>query len=213
MSTGAVLFDLDGTLHDRDAGVRALLAAQHGELELDRHGVSLERWSARFVELEERGRVWKDLVYARLVEEFSLPHSPDFLLGGYVAGFARHVVPQEGLHTTLSALREAGWRTGVVTNGRSAFQRATIAALRIEPSLDVVVVSEERGLCKPDRRIFDLALRELGCAAEDSWFVGDEPVADVEGAKGAGMRAMLFGGSGENGVSSLVEVPRLVGLQ
>ena len=203
----AVLFDLDNTLHDRDAGVRAFLAAQHGHLSLEEHDVALERWTERFVLLEERGRVWKDLVYARLAEEFGLPHPPESLLGGYVRGFARHVVPHEGMRETLAVLHKEGWRTGVVTNGRSAFQRDTLAALGIEPLLDVVVVSEERGLRKPSREIFELALREIECDAEGSWFVGDDPVADVEGARSAGMRAVLFGGGG---APTLADVLRIV---
>lgn len=193
----AVLFDLDNTLHDRDAGVRAFLAAQHRALDLERHGIALETWTSRFVALEERGRVWKDVVYRQLVEEFGLPHAADALLEEYTQGFCHHVVPYEGLHETLAALRDSGWRTGVVTNGRSTFQRATLAALQIEPLLDLVIVSEECGLRKPQREIFVLALERLGCSATDSWFIGDDPTADVEGARGAGMRALLFGPEGD----------------
>ena len=203
-----MLFDLDNTLHDRDAGVRAFLTAQHAGHELSCHGVSLERWTERFVSMEERGRVWKDVIYAQLVEEFGLPYSPESLLATYVEGFAKHVVPHQGLLETLAALRVAGWRTGVVTNGRSAFQRRTIAALGVEPLVDAVVVSEEVNLRKPDPRIFEMALRELGCGAEDSSFVGDDPIADVQGARGAGMRAVHFG---RGGLISLGDVPRIVG--
>lgn len=203
----AVLFDLDNTLHDRDAGVRAFLETQHASLELAGHTVTLDRWTDRFVTLEERGRVWKDVVYAQLVEEFGLPQDANALLHSYESDFARYVVPHEGLIETLVALRHAGWRTGVLTNGRSEFQRATIAALKVEHLLDVVVVSEECGLRKPQREIFELALREIDCAAEESWFVGDDPAADVGGAVNAKMRALLFG---TGGVLSLADVLRII---
>jgi len=152
--------------------------------------VTFESWSERFGQLEQGGLVWKDLVYARLCEEFGIGQSPESLLAEYEDGFARNVVPMPGMRATLARLRAQGWGIGVVTNGRSAFQRRTLSALAIGDLLDVVVVSEECGLRKPDPAIFQLALDALGCQARASWFVGDDPVADVVGARAAGMRAL-----------------------
>jgi putative hydrolase of the HAD superfamily len=188
----AVLFDLDGTLHDRDAGLAAFVARQHADLGLDALGVPVGAWTRRFVELDRGGRVWKDAVYARLCEEFALAHDPRDLLARYVEGFAAHAVPSPGLRPTLAALRAAGYRVGIVTNGRGLFQRATLAALGVDDLLDAVVVSEECGLRKPQAEIFDLALERCGGRRDGSWFVGDDPEADVRGAEGAGLRAVLF---------------------
>ena len=176
-------------------------------------GVDLERWTQRFVAAgESAGVCGRTSCTSGSWEENALPHPPEDLREAYVRGFAQHAVPHADLHQILSVLREAEWRTGVVTNGRSAFQRATVAALGIGPLLDAVVVSEEVGLRKPDHRIFGLALRELGCEAAGSWFVGDDPVADVQGAASTGMRTLLFGGEGEGAVARLADVPRLLGL-
>ncbi|MGV3615966.1 MAG: HAD family hydrolase [Fimbriimonas sp.] len=204
----AVLFDLDNTLHDRDAGVVSFLHAQHAARRLDKHGIPLQTWMDRFVALDQSGRVWKDVVYGQLCEEMRLPIDAASLLAEYEADFSRHVHAHAGLEETLDFLRAEGWRTGVVTNGRSEFQRRTLAALKIEPRLDLFLISAECGHRKPDPAIFRLALETLGCEAEASWFVGDDPVADVEGAARAGMRALWFRPSqrGENTVTHLLEV-------
>lgn len=68
-------------------------------------------------------------------------------------------------------------------------QRSKIGALGIEPLLDVVVISSEVGVRKPEPAIFNLALGELGCIAAETWFVGDHPDQDVRGAAIAGLRA------------------------
>jgi len=199
----AVLFDLDNTLHDRDAGVAAFLRTQHSERRLDPLGITLDRWTSRFVSLDRGGRVWKDEVYRRLCAEFPMTASPAELLEEYELGFARHVVPVDALIETLIALRESGCATGVITNGRSSFQRRTIAGLGIEPLLDVVVISEECGFRKPDPAIFQRALSTLECEPSSAWFVGDDPVADIEGARGAGLAAIHFKAARGGDIASL----------
>jgi putative hydrolase of the HAD superfamily len=67
--TAAVLFDLDETLLDRTTSLKAFLAAQYGRFSSALGGVSLERWQDRFLELDQRGRVSKSLVYPALLAE------------------------------------------------------------------------------------------------------------------------------------------------
>lgn len=192
VSARAVLFDLDNTLHDRDAGLAAFVAWQHRALGLDALGVSAEAWARRFIELDAKGKVWKDVVYDRLRTEFAIPHDPEFLLSQYVEGFARNVVPFPNLRSALASIRAEGWKIGIVTNGRGPFQRSTLGALGVAHLFDAVVVSEECGLRKPQREIFELALEACGGSSDGSWFIGDDLNADVRGAEGAGMRSILF---------------------
>ena len=53
-----------------------------------------------------------------------------------------------------------------------------------------IIVSEEAGYAKPDPRIFRDALKATGLARpEQIMFIGDNPFADIDGAKRFGMRA------------------------
>ncbi|WP_313957655.1 HAD hydrolase-like protein [Paenibacillus sp. Y412MC10] len=66
-----VLFDLDGTLLDRDASLLRFTEDQYERFpELQR--VDRDQYIRRFVELDARGYVWKDKVYEQLVREMDL---------------------------------------------------------------------------------------------------------------------------------------------
>jgi putative hydrolase of the HAD superfamily len=102
--------------------------------------------------------------------------------------FPLAVVAREGLAETLSALHALGIRLGIVTNGEVPFQEPKIRQLAIGRYLSTVVISEAVHVWKPDPRIFMQALAEVSCAARHTWFVGDDPIDDVLGAAGVGLR-------------------------
>ena len=62
--------------------------------------------------------------------------------------------------------------------------------LEIAALMDVVMISEREGVRKPDREIFDRALRRIDLPAEDTWYVGDHPEIDVAAAAAAGLSAV-----------------------
>ncbi|MDP9349565.1 MAG: HAD family hydrolase [Gemmatimonadota bacterium] len=185
-----VLFDLDGTLLDRAQSLAAFVAAQH-EQTLALHTIPKGTYVSRFIELDARGHVWKDRVYQTLVGEFGIVSCRwEELLRDYEENFARACIGFPHLHATLRALRTQGYRLGVVTNGREAFQMRVIRALAIQAYFDTVLISEAEGIRKPDPEIFHRALRRLGARPEESVFVGDHPEADIAGARRAGLRTI-----------------------
>ena len=58
------------------------------------------------------------------------------------------------------------------------------------PYCDIVVVSGDINIHKPDAAIFIYTADKLGLKAEECLYVGDHPVNDIEGALGAGMKAV-----------------------
>src|SRR4051794_32296509 len=64
------------------------------------------------------------------------------------------------------------------------------SVIGLERYFDVVIVSGEAGVAKPDRRVFELALRKLGGEPSTAWYVGDNIVNDVGGAQSAGWTAV-----------------------
>ena len=102
-----------------------------------------------------------------------------------------------------SLTRLAGhYELGLVTNGTGPTQRAKLKALALDALFDPVVISDEVGLRKPDVRIFELAIRGWGVASASVLFVGDDPIADIQGAKAAGMRTLRVGH--EEGIPSIL---------
>lgn len=187
----AVAFDLDGTLHDRDASLVAFATAQHRRLRRQLAHVPEQTYADRFVELDARGHVWKDEVYDKLVGELSIRDvTGSALLDDYLAHFHEHCVPFPHLHETLAQLTAAGLTLGIISNGLGDFQMATIRALGIEPYFLAICISEREGVRKPEAAIFRRALARLGTSADRAVFVGDHPVADIDGARRVGMRAV-----------------------
>ena len=90
---------------------------------------------------------------------------------------------------TLRVLRDGGWRLGVLTNGPRSIQARKVAALGLEPHVDVVVYASTVGTTggKPDPETFAHVARQLSVPASRTVFVGDDERCDVEGARGAGM--------------------------
>ncbi|MGE7114189.1 HAD hydrolase-like protein [Lysinibacillus sp. NPDC047702] len=68
----AALFDLDGTLLDRDESVKKFIEKQYDRLHNRLNSISKEGYISRFIQLDNRGYVWKDKVYQQLVDEFSI---------------------------------------------------------------------------------------------------------------------------------------------
>lgn len=94
-----------------------------------------------------------------------------------------------------AALGELGGRVrlGLVSNGGGRSQRRKLAAAGLEHSFHRVLISGEVGCEKPDPAIFRRACRELGVAPERCLHVGDRPREDGDGARSAGIRAVLVG--------------------
>ena len=189
----AVLFDLDETLLVRKAAIRTFIEDQYQRHGAVLAGIGRDRYVARFLALEDEGRTPKAVVYPQLAAELGLSATiAADLLADYQAIYPRYAVLSPGATETLVALRARGLKTGIVTNGSAVVQNGKIDATGLRPLLDIVLVSEAEGLRKPDRRIFELALQRLNLTAHEVIFVGDNPAADVDGARTAGLLAVWY---------------------
>jgi putative hydrolase of the HAD superfamily len=187
----AVLFDLDGTLLDRDASVDRFVSGQYDRLTQHLSHITKNDYIARFIELDCHGHVWKDKVYQALVSEFAIEGiNWQSLLDDYEMRFQFHCVPFQFLTEMLNELKEQGYLLGIITNGRSPFQARAIDGLGIREYFDVILISEVERVRKPQVEIFQRAMNRLGVSASDSIFVGDHPEADIVGAKGAMMKTI-----------------------
>jgi HAD superfamily hydrolase (TIGR01509 family)/HAD superfamily hydrolase (TIGR01549 family) len=92
---------------------------------------------------------------------------------------------------TLEGLQALGMPMGVLSNfGMHLYD--LLQRFDLLESFDFVVVSAQVGLAKPDPRIFDLVVDEAGTRRERLLYVGDHVGDDIEGARGAGLDAVLI---------------------
>ncbi|ANU13092.1 2-haloalkanoic acid dehalogenase [Planococcus halocryophilus Or1] len=213
----AVLFDLDGTLLNRDASVKAFIDNQYDRLKNWVGHVPKEHYMTRFIELDKRGYVWKDAVYQQLTQEFTISTITwEELLQDYIREFQFHCVPFDQLLQMLEDLKSKNILLGMITNGYGQFQMDNIKALGIENYFDVILVSEWEDIKKPDPEIFKRALRKLDVSSKHSIFVGDHPENDVKAAQDIGMKGIWKNDSqwanvdADFTVDDLKELPLLV---
>jgi HAD superfamily hydrolase (TIGR01509 family) len=101
----------------------------------------------------------------------------------------RLVQPMPGALACIAALVASGTPVGILTNGWSELQERKIArALGDFPG--PILVSDTVGACKPSANAFRLLEAALGVDASELWYVGDNPAADIAGARAYGLRAV-----------------------
>ena len=108
---------------------------------------------------------------------------------------------------------------GLVTNGASCLQREKLEASGLRRFFDVVVVSGEVGVGKPEAAIFRHALARLDAPAEATAMVGDSLARDIDGAVAAGLSAIWInrfrrprpdGRGGLLEITNLSQAPRVL---
>ena len=91
----------------------------------------------------------------------------------------------------LERLKARGLRLAVVSNF-GPYLSQVLADLDLGSHFDSLVVSAEVGFRKPDRAIFEAALKRLGLGPDEVLHVGDSPGEDIAGAEAAGIKSLLI---------------------
>jgi len=95
----------------------------------------------------------------------------------------------DGVESTLATLRESGFRLGLLSNATptTAF---LISKFNLRSLLDPLILSYERGVKKPDKEIYRIALEKAEAHAAETAFVGDGANGELDGARRAGMETV-----------------------
>lgn len=191
-----VAFDLDGTLcyytvSTQEAIAEALRQAGHSIDLVGDPDEAAVRHNELWWEIEQnessamslRERIWQRLLAEHEVEQVGLARE---LAETYAQVRVPCVRLYKGARELLCDLRDS-YRLGLLTNGPSDMQWPKIEHLDIQSLFNVVLVSGDVGIHKPNRLIFEQFLSRLGVAAKEVLYVGNSYRMDVVGAKGVGM--------------------------
>ena len=83
-------------------------------------------------------------------------------------------------------------KVGIITNGSTQRQKAKIFNTNLNKYFETIIISEEVGFSKPDKRIFELALNKLNLQPENTLFVGDDLEKDIAGPQNANIKGVWF---------------------
>lgn len=198
----AILFDRGNTLiqfgeTDYGAGQKLILASVRPPNTID--AAAFDRFEDEFFERLDFYREHANLecnllhYYELLARYFGIQFDKSYeeLCRGYHFT-AERISLLPGAQHVLAGLKRAGFRLGLVTN--TSLPHAIIVEefqqLALYEYFDTVVCSSEIVFRKPDRVMFEVALRALNVGPNEAMFVGDSYHADVIGAKQVGMKAV-----------------------
>jgi len=198
----ALAFDLDNTLWDIEPVMaraeQALHAwlARHYPRVTERH--SIDSMRAHRVDVGRR-RPELSHDYTALRKIALLEHAEE---AGYSAAMAEEAFEHfyhernqvdlfDDVLPALERLR-GDYRLLALTNGNADLKR-----IGIDHYFELILTARAVGHAKPDARIFSALLAGAALAPGDLLHVGDEPLADVEGPRGAGIDAVWINRCGQ----------------
>ena len=190
--TQAILFDAGDVLYHRPQRgfqFKAFLK----ELELDQHQPAVGE-KERLVDRAYQGQISQDQYREALVRLYGVTRPEQVLRGKQILEAEDNDVQFfPGVPETLAALKEMGYLLGVVTDTAAPvyiklrwFEKGGFGAV-----WDSIISSKEIGVRKPDPRLYQAALQQLGVNADQAIFVGHK-ISELDGARAVGLKTVAF---------------------
>jgi len=184
-----IFIDADDTLFDFQAGERVAAGRVLEFLKIRESG-ALEAYS------QINAALWRDLEkglttqaklkvrrFELLMERYGAEGDPAAAAEYYVEALSEQSMLLPGALEAVEKIAEK-LPVSIVTNGISRVQRGRMGRSPLRHLIRDFVVSEEIGFAKPDRRVLEIALRNLGVAPGDALMAGDG-MADMRCAQNA----------------------------
>ena len=199
----AVLFDLDNTLYDYDYSHKKALKDSYNEIK------KFEKISyKKFLELYNisRREIHRELAgtasahnrviyFQRMMEKIRGKVDPKIILSlsdRYWNSFLDNMKINKNTIEVLKYCKKNNIKTAIVSDLTTKIQLRKLEKLKISKYIDTLVTSEEAGSEKPHSIMFLLTLNKLKTLPEDSIMVGDNEIADIEGANFVGLNSVLL---------------------
>lgn len=231
-----VWIDLDDTLIDFKEASRKALRQIYADERLDRFFPSPKAWETSYE--KHNYHLWQLYSGAQVdqatlrMERFRLPLTEadvadeiaramstrmDPVYLGYLAE-ASVLLP--GAMPLIKSLKGMGLPIGILSNGFTEVQEHKLRVTGLDKVIDIMVLSDEIGINKPNVALFDHAMKRAGQSVPSAQLmIGDNATTDIAGAISAGWNAILYDrslpllhtrGKGYHMVSDLEHIPFLL---
>jgi HAD superfamily hydrolase (TIGR01549 family) len=202
----AILFDLDNTLFDHSHSLHcAILSLRNCYPEFSTFSDSkLTTTYHRCLEEAYNSYLRKTITYAEkdiqkiksFFTELELPEPSVEEIQHFRQKYSKTYKASRRATTgsieTLVRLKGEGHKLAIVTNGPIKEQNDKAEAIGVSKLVDRIFTSEEVGVAKPDRRVFEFALEGLDVDSWRAYMVGDNLETDIKGALDVGVSPILF---------------------
>jgi putative hydrolase of the HAD superfamily len=200
-----LFFDLDHTLWDFDANAMETLADVYESLQLKEQGVDdfnlfckyylhhnailWDRYHNGFISADDLKwkRMWRTLLEFKIgSEDLARKMGAEFL---EILPTKQTLFPYT--HEILKHLKEKKYVLHLITNGFEKTQWKKLNNGNLGQYFEEVITSETSNSVKPNKEIFEYALKITGASLHESIMIGDNLDADIQGAINAGMNSVF----------------------
>ena len=200
-----IFFDLDHTIWDFDRNAEETLMELFEQYKLPELGLNSPQ---NFIQTytENNHFLWAEYHLGKITKEelrsqrfsktfMQLGVAPDLVPHQFEADYVR-ISPTktnlfEGSEKVLAYLKKK-YALHIISNGFKETTLTKMSLSGLNPYFQNVIISEDVGVNKPDKAVFEYALNKAGAIKEESIMVGDSIEADVRGAQAFGMKAIFF---------------------
>ncbi len=196
-----LLFDADDTLLDfkksEDASFQIVLEKSGIKGDIKRFHESYKKINDVLWSDHAKGLVSKDFLkverFRKFLEVNELNANPTQMSDDYLNTLPDQVFIIEGTRELLKTLHQK-IPLIIVTNGIGVVQHKRLENSGLKPFIDLMIVSEECGYSKPDKRIFHHTLERLKISIDSSriLMIGDKLETDILGANNFGIDSCWF---------------------
>ena len=197
-----VLVDIDDTLYPYEPAHQAAITACY-EQYLAKTGDDIEASDFNIWYRANRSAVTKALspqgacrsrffAFQAMLEDKKIPHSYTLaaqLENAYWETFIERMLICDDAKIFLERCRKNDIKVCAVSDMQAQIQIRKLVALGLYPLIDFLVTSEEVGVEKPCKLIFERALQKIMCDPSRTIMIGNSQTKDVDGAKNIGMTA------------------------
>lgn len=200
-----IFFDLDHTIWDFDRNAQETLHELYLHYKLEELGLaSAEAFISTYT--ENNHSLWADYHVGKITKEtlraerfsrtfMQLGVHPEKIPQQFEDDYVR-ITPTKtnlflGSEKVLAYLQKK-YTLHIISNG---FKESTLTKMEVSglnPYFTHVIISEDVGINKPDKAIFEYALDKAKALKHESIMIGDSIEADIRGAQGFGMKAIYF---------------------
>jgi putative hydrolase of the HAD superfamily len=200
-----LFFDLDHTIWDFELNSKETLWDLHQKYQLEAKGIDnfdvfysnysvhnhrlWDRYTKGFMKQEELRwkRIYLSLLDYKIADEaLSKEMSVDYL---DILPNKKNLFPYT--IEILDYLKNKDYKMHLITNGFESVQFKKIKNSNLAHYFIEVITSEASNSLKPNKEIFDYALKASNAKLETSIMIGDNEAADIQGAINAGMDSIF----------------------
>jgi len=217
-----ILFDVDDTLFDFDMSEKKALHKTFLEF---KYPTGLVDYRDTYNDISKI--LWRDLElgnmslselaverFTRLFDQHELDIDAEVFSRVYLEKLGTETHPIEGAVEVCEKLK--GYRLAIITNGFAAVQKARIENSDLRNTFEQIIISEEAGFNKPDKKIFDYTFAKLQITDKKKvLIVGDSLTSDIQGGIDYGIDTCWFNPNNKEnhiGNEPTFEITRLIEL-